>query len=80
MTKIVIVYHTGYGHTAKVAEAVADGIRKTSAELKVIKADVITEDDWTTLDQADAIIFGAPTYMGGVSAPFKTFIDASSGR
>ena len=28
--------------------------------------------------QPDALIFGTPTYMGGVSAPFKTFMDASA--
>jgi len=25
MSKIVIVYHSGYGHTAKIAQAVAEG-------------------------------------------------------
>jgi len=29
------------------------------------------------LAAADAIIFGCPTYMGSVSAPFKAFMDAS---
>ncbi|WP_292831862.1 flavodoxin family protein [Nostoc sp. JL33] len=30
------------------------------------------------LNQADAIVFGSPTYMGGVAAQFKAFIDAAS--
>jgi hypothetical protein len=30
------------------------------------------------LELADAIIFGAPTYMGSVSGPFKTFMDSTS--
>src|SRR3546814_7111133 len=30
------------------------------------------------LNAADAIVFGTPTYMGGVSGPFKTFMDATS--
>ena len=30
------------------------------------------------LAHADAIIFGAPTYMGSVSAQFKAFMDATS--
>ena len=33
---------------------------------------------WGTLDGADAIIMGAPTYMGSLSAPFKAFMDATS--
>jgi len=36
------------------------------------------EVHWADLEAADAIIFGSPTYMGNVSAPFKTFMDASS--
>ena len=31
-----------------------------------------------TLNKADAIIFGSPTYMGSVSWQFKKFADASS--
>ncbi|MEL6779266.1 MAG: flavodoxin family protein [Cyanobacteria bacterium J06597_16] len=30
------------------------------------------------LNQSDAIVFGSPTYMGGVSAQPKAFIDAAS--
>lgn len=82
MTKIIsIVYHSGYGHTAKVAEAVVEGAKQAAGvTVNLIKADGITDADWATLDGSDAIIFGAPTYMGGVSAQFKTFIDATSKR
>jgi NAD(P)H dehydrogenase (quinone) len=33
---------------------------------------------WDDLASAEAIIFGAPTYMASASAPFKVFQDASS--
>ena len=72
---VVVVYHSGYGHTAKVAAAVAEG-----ANAALINVDGISDAQWAQLDSADAIIFGAPTYMGGVSAPFKAFIDAAAGR
>ena len=78
MSKVAIVYHSGYGHTAAVAKAVAKGaagIADTIAQLIAV-ADV--DKHWNDLAAADAIIFGAPTYMGSVSAPFKTFMDASS--
>lgn len=76
MSKIVVVYHSGYGHTVKQAEAVAKG---AGAELIAIDAEGnITEAQWTTLDAADAIIFGSPTYMGSVTWQFKKFADASS--
>lgn len=78
--QISVVYHSGYGHTAKVAAAIVEGATAGGATVHLLKADALTDADWTTLDGSDAIIFGAPTYMGGVSAPFKTFIDATSKR
>lgn len=76
---IAIVYHSAYGHTAKVAQAVAEGAR-AGAHVDVMDVAAMTEADWQTLDRARAIIFGSPTYMGGVSAPFKAFMDATSKR
>lgn len=78
MVQVAILYHSGYGHTAEVAKSVAAGaqsVADTQAHLIPIdqaeaQADIIT--------QADAIIFGSPTYMGGVSGPFKTFMDSTS--
>ncbi|MEQ1589226.1 MAG: flavodoxin domain-containing protein, partial [Gallionella sp.] len=76
MAKVAVVYHSGYGHTAKQAQAVANG---ASASLIAIDAEGnITEADWATLQAADAIIMGSPTYMGMVSWQFKKFADASS--
>ena len=76
MTKVAVVFHSGYGHTAKQAQAVAQG---ANAELIAIDAEGnITEQQWATLHAADAIIWGAPTYMGSVSWQFKKFADASS--
>src|SRR6202043_3828822 len=76
--KIVVVYHSGYGHTVKIAKAVASG----AATLKGASVEPITAEDapgrWELFDGADAIIMGAPTYMGSLSAPFKAFMDATS--
>ncbi len=78
MTKTVVVYHSGYGHTQRVAQFVAEGAK---ASLIAIDADGnITDAEWETLDAADAIIFGSPTYMGMASWQFKKFADASSKR
>lgn len=71
-----VVYHSGYGHTKRMADAVAEG---AAASLIAIDADGnIPEEGWDTLDAADAIIFGSPTYMGGPTWQFKKFADASS--
>jgi NAD(P)H dehydrogenase (quinone) len=74
--KIVIVYHSGYGHTKKIAEAVAAG--SGGALLAIDAEGNLPEGGWEQLQAADAIIFGSPTYMGSVSWQFKKFADASS--
>ena len=76
MKKIVIVYHSGYGHTKKVAEAVAEG--SGGALLAVDAEGNLPAGGWEQLAAADAIVFGSPTYMGSVSWQFKKFADASS--
>ena len=79
MAKIAIVYHSGYGHTAKQAAAVAAGVNEVAgASAQLVALDDIAAVPWADLDGADGIIFGAPTYMGGPSAKFKEFADASS--
>ncbi len=78
MSEIAIVYHSGYGHTKKQAEAVRDGAaRVAGTNVHLIAVDEVDEN-WQTLGAADAIIFGSPTYMGAVSAPFKEFMEKSS--
>jgi NAD(P)H dehydrogenase (quinone) len=77
-TRIAIVYHSGYGHTARQAEAVKAGVECVEgAEALLLKVDE-AQSRWGDLAEADAIIFGAPTYTGSASAPFKTFMEASS--
>jgi NAD(P)H dehydrogenase (quinone) len=78
MSKIVIVYHSGYGHTKKLAEAVFAGLQGAGADAKLLSVGELDDAAWAELDAADAIVFGAPTYMGGPSADFKKFADASS--
>jgi NAD(P)H dehydrogenase (quinone) len=80
MSKIAIAYHSGYGHTARIADTIATGARNAGAQVELVKVDAIDEAGWQKLDEADAIVFGAPTYMGGASAQFKTFEDATVGR
>ena len=87
MTKVAIVYFSGTGHTHLMAEAVAEGansVENTTAELLRITGEQIQDGRWSDdaliekLNQADAIVFGSPTYMGGVAAQFKAFVDAAS--
>ncbi|MBG0752828.1 MULTISPECIES: flavodoxin family protein [Pectobacterium] len=76
MTNVAVVYFSGYGHTRRIAEDVAEG---ADAVLVAIDDDGhVDEQGWETLNAADAIIFGAPTYMGSVPWQFKKFADATS--
>ncbi len=79
--KVAIVYHSGFGHTAVLANSIAQGVRDAGAEPVLLHIESLAQDMVPLVDaatQADAIVFGAPTYMGDVSAPFKAFADASS--
>lgn len=78
MKKIAVVYHSGYGHTAVQAKRVQQGVDSVGGvESKLFKVEDITQTP-EVLNEYDGIIFGSPTYMGSVSAPFKGFMDASS--
>jgi len=79
MVKIAIVFHSGYGHTARQAAAVHQGACSVAgASATLYPVNDLSENHWAELNAADAIIFGAPTYMGNASADFKKFADASS--
>jgi NAD(P)H dehydrogenase (quinone) len=78
--RVAVVFHSGSGHTRVQAEAVHRG----AAGVPGVLADLIAVDEvesrWDSLDAADAIVLGTPTYMAGPSAPFKAFLDATSPR
>jgi NAD(P)H dehydrogenase (quinone) len=105
---VAIVFHSAYGHTGRLAEAVSAGVaavkRATVHSIPLPDPrhrqgagrngftavdngtppptiiDAITDEQWSLLDRADAIIFGSPTYMGDVSAVFRLFAEQTSRR
>ncbi|MBV6753990.1 MULTISPECIES: flavodoxin family protein [unclassified Pseudomonas] len=76
--KTAIVYHSGYGHTARMATAIAEGAGPGAVLVAIDAEGNIAEEAWQVLAGADAILLGSPTYMGGPSWQFKKFADASS--
>ncbi|RKG32764.1 flavodoxin family protein [Acinetobacter tianfuensis] len=74
---LAIVYHSPYGHTAKVADCIAQGAKKTGVQVHLMDIDHL---DWDALDAADAIVFGCPTYMGNLTSGLKLFMEQSSKR
>jgi multimeric flavodoxin WrbA len=77
---LAIAYHSGFGHTAVLADAVGAGARGAGADVTVIAVDRMTDTDWDILDAADAIVFGSATYMGNVSAGFQSFAEQTGRR
>ena len=84
MPTVAIVYFSGQNHTHLMAQAIAEGAKKFEdirVELLRITGEQITDGRWqddtilAKLNEADAIVFGSPTYMGGVAAQFKAFLD-----
>jgi NAD(P)H dehydrogenase (quinone) len=87
MRTISIVYFSGCGHTHLMAQAIAEGANQSpNTIVKTIRivGKQIVEGRWNDstilelLHEADAIIFGSPTYMGGVASEFKAFLDGAS--
>lgn len=76
---MAIVYHSNYGHTRRVAQAIAQGAEML---LPVHLVDIanIGESDWQRIDEASLIVFGSAVYMGSVTAEFKIFMDSTSKR
>lgn len=77
---VAVVYHSGFGRTATLADAVAEGAREAGAAVDLIAVASMSDDDWDRLDSADAMIFGSPTYMGNVAAAFQSFAEQTGRR
>ncbi|OPY97259.1 flavodoxin [Bradyrhizobium sacchari] len=87
MPLLAIVYFSITGTTDKLAHAVACGANGIVdvARCRITGNDIVSgrfqnESLLETIDRADAVAFGSPTYMGGPAAQFKAFADASSDR
>ena len=79
MKKLAVIYHSAHGHTEHIAEHVAAGARAvTGIDVRLLTADEVARAPETLLE-FDGFIFGSPTYLGGVSGAFKSFMD-STGR
>ena len=78
--KIAIIYHSNYGHTRKVAQAIEQGARDYAQNKVEVRALDIDDMDWDFADAAQMMVFGSAVYMGSITAEFKTFMDSTSKR
>ncbi|MGZ8407199.1 MAG: flavodoxin family protein [Caulobacteraceae bacterium] len=77
MKKLAVIYHSGHGHTEHIALQVAEGARGVAGvEVHVLKAEDAARAAEGLL-AFDGLVFGSPTYLGGVSGPFKSFMDST---
>lgn len=75
MSKIVVPYYSASGHTKKLAESILEGIKQVNSDAFLINIEDMIDNSWQQLIEADGIIFGSPTFMGGVAGQYKVFLD-----
>ncbi|WP_346338581.1 flavodoxin family protein [Vibrio parahaemolyticus] len=92
MSKIAIIYFSKTDVTGQLARAIAAGLEQQGIKQQggfeiishriegseIIEGRFVNPSLIDELAECDAIIFGSPTYMGGVAAQFKAFADSSS--
>lgn len=72
MAKIIIVYYSCSGNTEKMAEMVAEGVKKEKVEVKIKNVKEVEPEE---LLNYEGIIMGSPTYYGGAAAPIRDLFD-----
>lgn len=75
--QIAILYHSGFGHTQRVAEHIHKGASAIVADTAILNTREAA-DRFEELHEARTLVFGCPTYMGTVSAEFKQFMEATA--
>lgn len=77
MKYIAVIYHSGQGNTEHFAHLVVTGAQSVAdTNVTLLKAEIVTNNP-SRLLEFDGYVFGSPTYLGGVSGPFKSFMDAT---
>ncbi|SMO58797.1 NAD(P)H dehydrogenase (quinone) [Thalassovita litoralis] len=78
MGNVAITYFSGRGHTRKLADKIAVALGQEGCAARLIDVTDLSQTDWQAMEAADAILLGAPTYMGSIAAEYKSFMDATS--
>lgn len=77
-SQIAVVYYSQRGTTKALVESFIRGVERvdgvTARALSVDEVDA----HWQVLDDAQAIVFATPTYIGSVAARYKEFIEKLS--
>ena len=75
MTKALVLYHSQqYGHTKKMAETVAEGLRSKGCDVTLHNAND-SRFPITEYPLYDCVAFGTPDYFSYLAGTLKTFMD-----
>ena len=75
MFKVLVIYHSQFGFTEKMAEAVMEGVKSVKrVEVELLK--IGAPFSISKLNEADALIFGSPVIYGSVAPAMKTFLES----
>lgn len=77
--QMAIVFHSNFGHTRRVAQAIQQGA-SVLVQVRLIDSANLSPDDWEYMDAAQLLVFGSAVYLGSVTAEFKAFMDSTSKR
>jgi len=74
MLKAIIIYYSLTGNTKRMAESIAEGLKKEGVNTVVKEAEKVRPGE---LLKFEAIIIGSPTYYGTMAAQIKKLLDDS---
>ncbi|HXX87956.1 MAG TPA: flavodoxin domain-containing protein [Candidatus Acidoferrum sp.] len=76
MVNALIVYHSVYGNTEKVAMALATGLKSGDVDVSVVKVDAVKLDD---MGKVDLLCVGSPVHAWNISKPMREFLERLKG-
>ena len=77
MKQLAVIYHSAHGNTGRIAALIAEGAQAVpGVQVHLLQAQDLTASPGRLL-AFDGFVFGSPTYLGGVTGTFKSFMDAT---
>jgi len=76
--KVAVLYESKYGNTKRVAETIAEEIKRVSGMEATVTA--LNDIDFNDIANYDLILLGGPTHFGGPTRGVRKFIDALGKR
>ncbi len=76
MSKAIVIYHTKFGNTEKIAKALARGMEKQGVKVDCVRLDDVNIN---RLVEYDILAIGGPTHVRGPSKPMKDFLEELKG-